>query len=99
MRRLTWDDGLEQLDGWSRDGRWIYFSSTSRDIAGMNDIFRVSADGGTPMPVSEERYVNEFGAARVARRANGSRSSRAASRRISGGAAAAATSISPSCGR
>ena len=22
------------LDGWSRDGRWVYFSSTSRDIAG-----------------------------------------------------------------
>ena len=63
LRRLTWDDGLEQLDGWSRDGRWIYFSSTSRDIAGMNDIFRVSADGGTPFPVTEERYVNEFSAA------------------------------------
>ena len=63
LRRLTWDDGLEQLDGWSRDGRWVYFSSTSRDIAGMNDIFRVSTDGGTPFPVTEERYVNEFSAA------------------------------------
>ena len=63
VRRVTFDDGLEQVDGWSRDGRWIYFSSTSRDIAGMNDAFRVSAEGGTPMAVSEERYVNEFGAA------------------------------------
>ena len=63
VRRVTWDDGLEQLDGWSRDGRWLYFSSTSRDIAGMNDIFRVPAEGGTPMPVSDERYTNEFGAA------------------------------------
>jgi tricorn protease len=63
VRRLTFDDGLEQLDGWSADGRWVYFSSTSRDIAGMNDIFRVAAAGGTPMAVSEERYVNEFGAA------------------------------------
>ena len=63
LRRLTWDDGLEQLDGWSRDSRWIYFSSTSRDIAGMNDIFRVPREGGTPMPVTDDRYVNEFGAA------------------------------------
>lgn len=63
LRRLTADDGMEQLEGWSRDGRWIYFSSTSRDIAGMNDIFRVSVDGGTPMAVSSDRYVNEFGAA------------------------------------
>src|SRR5215467_6610022 len=32
LKRLTFDDGLDQLDGWSRDGRWLYFSSTSRDI-------------------------------------------------------------------
>jgi tricorn protease len=63
LRRLTMDDGLEQLDNWSRDGKWIYFESTSRDIAGMNDIYRVSVDGGTPMLVSEDRYVNEFQAA------------------------------------
>ncbi len=63
LRRLTFDDGREQLDGWSRDGRWIYFSSTSRDIAGMNDVYRVPVAGGTPLPVSEDRYVNEFGAA------------------------------------
>ncbi len=63
LRRLTWDDGRQQLDGWSRDGRWIYFSSTSHDIAGMNDIYRVPTTGGTPMRVSEDRYVNEFGAA------------------------------------
>ena len=36
---------------------------TSRDIAGMNDVFRVRAAGGTPMPVSAERYMNEFVAA------------------------------------
>ncbi|HYP25316.1 MAG TPA: S41 family peptidase [Blastocatellia bacterium] len=60
IRRLTFDDGLDQLDGWSRDGRWLYFSSTTRDIASMNDLFRVSVDGGTPMQVSSDRYVNEF---------------------------------------
>lgn len=60
LRRLTFDDASEQLDAWSRDGRWIYFSSNSRDIAGMNDIFRVSATGGTPMQVSSDRYTSEF---------------------------------------
>jgi Tol biopolymer transport system component len=63
VRRITWDDGLEQLDGWSRDSRWIYFSSTGHDIAGMNDIFRVPREGGTPMAITADRYVNEFGAA------------------------------------
>jgi tricorn protease len=60
VQRLTFDDGLEMLDGWSRDGRWIYFSSTSHDISGMNDVFRVSVDGGTPMEVAADRYTNEF---------------------------------------
>ena len=63
LQRLTWDDGLDELDAWSRDGRWLYYRSTSRDIAGMNDIYRVPATGGTPTPVSEEPYVNEFDAA------------------------------------
>ena len=60
VTRLTFDDGAETLDGWSRDGQWIYFSSTTKDIAGMNDVFRVSVAGGTPMPVTSERYTNEF---------------------------------------
>jgi Tol biopolymer transport system component/C-terminal processing protease CtpA/Prc len=60
LRRLTFDDVNDQLDGWSRDGRWIYFSSASRDIAGMNDVYRVSADGGTPMQVCGDRYASEY---------------------------------------
>src|SRR5215204_5794416 len=60
LQRLTFDDAFDQLDSWSRDGNWIYFSSVSRDIAGMNDIFRVSAQGGTPQAVSDDRYTNEF---------------------------------------
>ena len=62
LRRLTSDDGVEQLEGWSRDGRWVYFTSTSRDIAAMNDVYRVLATGGTPMAVSDDRYLNEYGA-------------------------------------
>jgi Tol biopolymer transport system component len=60
LRRVTFDDGGDNLDAWSADGRWLYFSSISRDISGMNDIFRVSPAGGTPMQVSADRYVNEF---------------------------------------
>lgn len=62
VRRLTFDDAAENLDAWSRDGAWIYFSSTARDIAGMNDIYRVPASGGTPMQVSSDRYTTEFSA-------------------------------------
>ena len=63
LSRVTHDDGPEQLDAWSPDSRWIYFSSSTRDIGSMNDIFRVARDGGTPMPVTDDRYVNEFSAA------------------------------------
>jgi len=63
VRRLTFEDGAEWLDGWSRDGRWLYFSANSYDIAGMNDVFRVSSEGGTPMPVAGDRYAPEFFAA------------------------------------
>jgi tricorn protease len=63
LRQLTFDDGIERLDAWSRDGAWVYFSSTSRDIAGMNDLFRVRAEGGTPAAVSADRYTSEYFAA------------------------------------
>jgi len=63
LRRLTFDDGAEQIDGWSRDGRWIYYSTGAHDIAGMSDVYRVKSDGGTPMPVAADRYASEFMAA------------------------------------
>jgi hypothetical protein len=64
LRRLTFDDGNELLDGWSRDGQWIYYSASSREIAG-NDIYRVRVAGGMPMPVTAERSTNEFAATRA----------------------------------
>ena len=60
LKRLTFDDGLDQLDAWSRDGRWIYFSNGTQDVGHKNDLYRVSADGGTPMAVSSDRFTNEF---------------------------------------
>lgn len=63
VRRLTFSDVNETLNAWSRDGKWLYFSSPANDISRQNDIFRVSAAGGTPLEVSRERYLNEFQAA------------------------------------
>jgi Tol biopolymer transport system component/C-terminal processing protease CtpA/Prc len=63
LKRLTSEDGFEQLDSWSYDGKWVYFSSTARDISASNDVYRVSAAGGTPMQVSADRYANEWAAA------------------------------------
>ncbi|MFN0100278.1 MAG: S41 family peptidase, partial [Gemmatimonadaceae bacterium] len=63
LRRLTFEDGAEQLDAWSPDGEWIYYSTSARDIAGMNDVHRVRANGGTPMLVAGDRYASEYWAA------------------------------------
>ncbi|MBD2754637.1 S41 family peptidase [Spirosoma validum] len=60
IKRLTYDDGAEVLTGWARDGKMVYFQSTSHDISGMNDIYRVAITGGTPMAVTADRYANEF---------------------------------------
>lgn len=62
MTRITFDDFNDVLDGWSRDGKWLYFSSSSRDI-NYSDIYRVPASGGTPMQVSADRYTAEYFAA------------------------------------
>ncbi len=60
VRRLTYGDSAESLDGWSRDGKWVYFTSGVNDVSRLGDIFRVAAGGGTPLEVSRERYLNEF---------------------------------------
>lgn len=63
LSRVTFDDAPDNLDAWSPDGRSLYFSSSSRDIAGMSDIYRVAATGGTPQTVSADRFTSEFFAA------------------------------------
>jgi Tol biopolymer transport system component/C-terminal processing protease CtpA/Prc len=63
LSRITFDDGFEDLSAWSADGEWLYYSSSTADVSGMSDVYRVSARGGTPEVVSGERYTNEFHAA------------------------------------
>lgn len=60
VARITYDNGLTSLDAWSHDGKWIYFSTANHDIAYMNDIYRVSSQGGTAMPVAADRFANEY---------------------------------------
>ena len=60
LQRITFSDSASNLDAWSRDGQWIYFTSSANDVAGQGDILRVRATGGTPLEVSRERYMNEF---------------------------------------
>ena len=60
VRRLTYSDSNDLLDGWSRDGKWLYFSSSVNDINRSQDVFRVSIDGGTPLEVLHDRFYNEF---------------------------------------
>ena len=63
LTRLTHGSGAEQLNGWTRDSEWVYFSSTEEDISSMSDVFRVRATGGTPMTVAGDDYESEFFAA------------------------------------
>lgn len=63
LKQLTFDDSPDQLDAWSRDGKFLYFTTSAHDINAMNDIYRVPAAGGTPMPVTADRFASEFFAA------------------------------------
>ena len=60
ITRLTYAEANEQLDGWSNDGRWVYFTTNGNDVGRRTDIMRVAATGGTPGEISAERYLNEF---------------------------------------
>jgi tricorn protease len=63
LSRLTFDDASELVSGWSGDGKWIYFQSSSHEVSGVLDVYRVSAAGGTPMPAAADRYTTEYFAA------------------------------------
>jgi tricorn protease len=63
VTRLTFDDATELVSGWSADGRSVLFQTNSHEISGMLDVYRVGAEGGTPMPVAADRYTTEYFAA------------------------------------
>ncbi|QOY86212.1 S41 family peptidase [Paludibaculum fermentans] len=61
VKRVTFDDGAEMLDNWSRDGKWLYFHANKS--VQLADVYRVSAEGGTPMEVVADQMMTEFHAA------------------------------------
>ena len=63
IARITWAEVAEELNSWSPDGRWLYFSSAAKDIGRFTDVFRVPAAGGPPVQVTRETYLPEFQAA------------------------------------
>lgn len=63
LARLTFDDAAELVTGWSPDSKWLYFSSNSHELSGVFDVYRVNAEGGTPMPAAADRYTTEYFAA------------------------------------
>ena len=55
-RQLTADPADEHMPTWSRDGRWIYFSS---DRGGRLDIWRTAVYGRTKRARNEWRQRND----------------------------------------
>ena len=49
-KRLTFETSYEGLASWSRDGRWIYFSSSR--AAALPDVWRMPAEGGHPVRIT-----------------------------------------------
>src|SRR5947199_10565000 len=50
--RLTFDDAAELVTGWSGDSAAVHFQTTSQEVHGVFDVYRVSASGGTAMPAA-----------------------------------------------
>jgi Tol biopolymer transport system component/DNA-binding winged helix-turn-helix (wHTH) protein len=55
VQPLTSDPGNDIEPRWSRDGHWIYFSS---DKSGRYEIYKMPAQGGTPVRVTKEGGIN-----------------------------------------
>ena len=60
VARLTHDDTLPDLSAWSGDGRFVYFTTPAHNLAYQGDVYRVGLDGGTPMAVRHEDFVNSM---------------------------------------
>ncbi len=56
-RRLASSAHYESLPSWSRDGRYVYFTS---DRSGRFEIWRVPADGGDAVQVTDQGGVTSF---------------------------------------
>jgi Tol biopolymer transport system component len=55
--RLTTDSAAGETSSWSRDGRWVYFSS---ERTGRSEVWKVSAAGGEAVQVSRNGGETAF---------------------------------------
>src|SRR5881227_3130560 len=64
-RLLVAHPATESRPLYSPDGKSLAFISTRTGAGdtGANDVYRVSAGGGTPMMITDERMINEYNAA------------------------------------
>ena len=63
LTRITYGEVNEELDGWSPDGKFLYFASSANNIGRFTDVMRVPASGGTPVQVTRETFMPIFQAA------------------------------------
>lgn len=63
LTRITYGEVNEELDGWSPDGKFLYFASAANNIGRFTDVMRVPASGGTPVQVTRETFMPIFQAA------------------------------------
>jgi Tol biopolymer transport system component len=60
LHRITYDESPPELDSWSRNAQFLYFSSSDGNVGYAASIYRVPAAGGTPVVVRGEAYVNSM---------------------------------------
>src|SRR6266508_494974 len=60
VTRLTFDDAVELVSGWSPDSASVYFQTSSHEVSGVLDVYRVAVTGGTPMPAAADVYTTEY---------------------------------------
>ncbi|RYG04595.1 MAG: PDZ domain-containing protein [Chitinophagaceae bacterium] len=62
-KRITFDDAPDEVSSWSTDSKYIFFATAAHDISGMRDIYKIRATGGSPIAVTDTRYLTEYFAA------------------------------------
>ena len=98
LQRITFDDAAEQLDGWSRDGKYLYFSSTAQEVGEHERHLPHQRRGRHAGGGQRGPRTSTSSSRRLRRTGSRSPSRRAAIRRASGGGTATATSTNPRSG-
>ena len=63
VKQLTFHSSGDQVEGFSPDGKWVIFSSGRHSIRGHADVYKVSIEGGTPVPICADPFEVEYNSA------------------------------------